>query len=32
MKALVAKAGLRILAAYSGFDLDEATSTSDRIT
>lgn len=32
MKALVAKAGMRILAAYSGFDLEEATSTSDRIT
>jgi SAM-dependent methyltransferase len=32
MKALVAKAGMRILAAYSGFDLDEATPQSDRIT
>jgi hypothetical protein len=32
MKALVARAGMRILAAYSGFDLEEATSQSDRIT
>lgn len=32
MTALVAKSGLRILAAYSGFDLEDATSQSDRIT
>jgi len=32
MKALVARSGMRILAAYSGFDLEEATSQSDRIT
>jgi hypothetical protein len=32
MKDLVAQAGLRILAAYSGFELEEATDTSDRIT
>jgi len=32
MKELVTQAGLRILAAYSGFELEEATDSSDRIT
>ncbi len=32
MKELIAKSGLRILNAYSGFDLDQANENSDRIT
>lgn len=32
MRDLCGRAGFRILAAYSGFDLEDATSQSDRVT